>query len=196
MKILEALEIKVKPTNSDDEEIMKLTDFTYELVEYDGDNMWLQFEFKDPEQVSRSLTEPYTLQITFFGTEHFKNIFDKEVPFGFELDYPIVRQINVDDAKTVDTATSVAQIALVAVLVIFFFLIMCGGPLLPTWMFLNSMQLIFHVPLIKSDMPAHTHFFMIEYLNVLRLHFDWTESASESVLGSADKDDYDAMSSS
>ena len=72
---------------------------------------------------------------------------------------------------------------------------MCGGPLLPTWMFLNSMQLIFHVPLIKSDMPAHTHFFMIEYLNVLRLHFDWTESASESVLGSADKDDYDAMSS-
>ena len=41
MKILEALEIKVKPTNSDDEEIMKLTDFTYELVEYDGDNMWL-----------------------------------------------------------------------------------------------------------------------------------------------------------
>ena len=53
--------------------------------------MWLQFEFKDPEQVSRSLTEPYTLQITFFGTEYFKNIFDKEVPFGFELDYPIVR---------------------------------------------------------------------------------------------------------
>ena len=81
-------------------------------------------------------------------------------------------------------------------MVIFFFLIMCGGPLLPTWMFLNSMQLIFHVPLIKSDMPAHTHFFMIEYLSVLRLHFDWTESASESVLGSADKDDYDAMSNS
>lgn len=80
-----------------------------------------------------------------------------------------------------------------AVMVVFLLVICCAGPLLPTWMFLNSMQLIFHVPLIKSDLPAHAHFFMVDYLTKLRLHFDWTNELADSMLGSPAAQDYDVI---
>ena len=68
--------------------------------------------------------------------------------------------------------------------VLFLLIMLCAGPLLPTWMFINSMSLIFHVPLIKSDMPAHTFVFMIEYLEKLRIHFDWSNEIAKEWLGS------------
>ena len=115
------------------------------------------------------------MQITFWGTEYFKNIFDKEVPFGTKLKYPIVRQISFTEQQEYEEQVGYADFALYAILGVFLLLALCGGHLLSTWMFLNSMQLLFHVPLIKTDLPAHAHFFMVEYLKKLRLSFVWTE---------------------
>ena len=69
----------------------------------------------------------------------------------------------------------------------------CGGRLLPTWMFLNSMQLIVHVILIKTDMPSHAHSFMQNFLDKLRLKFDWTDEMTEDSVGSPAQLDYEAM---
>ena len=44
-----------------------------------------------------------------------------------------------------------------------------GGRLLPTWMFLNSMQLLVHTPLLATFMPANLHVFLVDYLSVIRL---------------------------
>ena len=57
MQVLSALEIMVVPLDGDDEEEIASIEYTYDLVDYDGDNLWLQFNFLDPEQVSRSLTD-------------------------------------------------------------------------------------------------------------------------------------------
>ena len=57
MKVLNALDINVIPIEGDDEEEIASIEYTYDLVDYDGDNLWLQFNFLNPEQVSRSLTD-------------------------------------------------------------------------------------------------------------------------------------------
>lgn len=45
-----------------------------------------------------------------------------------------------------------------------------GGRLLPTWMFVNSMQLVTHSPLLTTFMPANMHVFLTDYLGWLRLY--------------------------
>ena len=42
------------------------------------------------------------------------------------------------------------------------------GSLLPSWMFINALQLMAHLPLLNSIMPANAHFFMSKYLNLVR----------------------------
>ena len=44
-----------------------------------------------------------------------------------------------------------------------------GGHLLPTWMFLNSLQLVSHVPMLDANMPANLHYFLAEYLSLVQL---------------------------
>ena len=45
-----------------------------------------------------------------------------------------------------------------------------GGRLLPTWMFLNSLQLMVHAPMLATNIPAILHYFLVDYLNLIRLH--------------------------
>lgn len=49
----------VIPLDGDDEEEIASIEYTYDLIDYDGDNLWLQFNFLDPAQVSRSLTDQH-----------------------------------------------------------------------------------------------------------------------------------------
>jgi len=66
----------------------------------------------------------------------------------------------------------VAFLVLVGLSVAFALLIVLScGSLLPFWMFINSMQLIAHVPLINSNLPGNSHFFLLENLKIFRLHF-------------------------
>lgn len=42
------------------------------------------------------------------------------------------------------------------------------GSLLPTWMFINALQLLAHLPLLNSNMPANAHYFLNKYLDIVR----------------------------
>lgn len=42
------------------------------------------------------------------------------------------------------------------------------GSLLPTWMFINALQLLAHLPLLNSNMPANAHYFLNKYLEKVR----------------------------
>ena len=48
--------------------------------------------------------------------------------------------------------------------------VIAAGSLLPFWMFINSLQIIAHMPLLKSLMPANVHYFLTKFLNWLRLY--------------------------
>ena len=91
---------------------------------------------------------------------------------GKTIKYKIQRQVDQDKAAEIKQLNEVMDAALITVAFVLILFIGLGGRLLPTWMFLNSLQLIVHLPLISSIMPSNLHFFLIKYLNFIRMRAD------------------------
>ena len=78
----------------------------------------------------------------------------------------------------------------------FLFLILAffSGPLLSIWMFVNSLQLIVHIPLINVYLPASSNILLLELLSFVRLHIEWLDKALYGIFSvdENDKEDYEA----
>ena len=108
-----------------------------------------------------------TISVTFWGTEYFKSLNNREVRYGTVISHKIFRQINPAASKQID------DIDFGDGLFMFGFLFMILpfvtlGSLLPTWMFINALQLLAHLPLLNSIMPANAHYFLNKYLEKVR----------------------------
>ena len=55
-------------------------------------------------------------------------------------------------------------------IIVLIFALSCGN-LSPLWMFINSLQLIVHIPLINSRLPSIANLYFLDYLSIIRLHF-------------------------
>lgn len=55
--------------------------------------------------------------------------------------------------------------------------VITAGSMLPTWMFINSLQIIAHLALVKTMIPANAHYFLKQYLDWLRWYDSdfWTK---------------------
>ena len=105
-----------------------------------------------------------TLEVFFWGVDWFTSGEGEPVRYGTRLDTPIVRQLDPDNAETLDDISKVARIfALGAMLIAAF-----SGNLLPTWIFLHALQTMSHVPLFQSQMPPSVSFFMASFLDICR----------------------------
>ena len=51
------------------------------------------------------------------------------------------------------------------------------GSLVSTWMLVNTLQLIAHLPLIATKLPANAHYFLLNLLSVVRLSFEQFNAA-------------------
>ena len=81
-----------------------------------------------------------------------------------------------DTASKIDVLDIGQEVLLfVAIFVVPFFLM---GSLLPAWMFYNSLQLIAHTPLISTLMPSNAHYFLMKYLNFVRIT-DYLDASSD-----------------
>ena len=56
-----------------------------------------------------------------------------------------------------------------------------GGILVPIWMFINTIILVVHLPLIKSNMPSNIHYMLIHFLNIFRLNFKFIDDAVDKI---------------
>lgn len=56
--------------------------FSFTVTDYTQESLKLQFEFEEPELISETGVNNDRIQITFWGTEYFKNEEGVEVPFG------------------------------------------------------------------------------------------------------------------
>lgn len=74
------------------------------------------------------------------------------------------------DIEYVDKALDVSHYLLFAGCLLTALLVLSCGSLIPVWMFLNSLQLIVYVVLIPTKLPGNAHHFLLEHLNILRLH--------------------------
>jgi hypothetical protein len=61
-----------------------------------------------------------------------------------------------------------------------------GGALVPTWMFLHTMNLIVHLPLMKTNMPANAHFFLVHYLDIFRMRIEKLEQSIDKLFVNVD----------
>ena len=83
------------------------------------------------------------------------------------------------------------MIAIYIVGLLFLVLALSCGPLLPIWMFLNSLQLIAHLPLLRVSLPGQANIIMLDYLNVVRLHIGGLNKALGQLLNLGnDQSDY------
>lgn len=91
----------------------------------------------------------------------------KEVLYGTTLYWPLVRQMNMED---MDFIRWFADFLKWPVIVSFILIlpVITAGSLLPTWVFINSLQIISHMILLRSIMPAPAHYFLKQWNDWIR----------------------------
>ena len=166
--LLDSLEVKMnRDTDSDD--LTKVEKFEWDVIDYQENYIWLQVSFKNPDNVGSFYSQDY-LSVTFWGIEFFKSFNGIEVEFGTELVWQIQRQVDVTVAGELDMINDFVDGFIVFSSLAAVVFLGMGGRLLPTWMFLNSMQLIVHTPMLNTFMPSNLHYFLISYLNFVRIN--------------------------
>lgn len=106
----------------------------------------------------------------------------EQIPFGSEVYWEFSRQMNLNDFNSVDSTLSFSHGLLITAIIFITILVLSGGSLIPVWMFINSLQLCAYVVLIPTKLPGNAHHFLLNHLEILRLHFfglgEWLSSLS------------------
>ena len=143
MLIVEALELRMNPGDYSDDNLLNLT---WQMISFDKEIIKIQLYFDYPERVSEYI-EFDTLEVYFWGIDWFKSANGEPVRYGTKLSRPILRQVDPSLASSLGIfghilATLTALIMLFATLL--------TGRLLSTWIFLEALQLMSHLPLLKT----------------------------------------------
>ena len=137
--VVDALELKLAPGENSNSAVLKLT---WEMLNYSKETIWIQLYFEYPPRISENI-EFDTLEVYFWGTEFFRSWEGEDVRFGTKLSRPIIRQIDPELAEWLGVAGHILSNLITCVVIPVTIL---TGRLLPTWMFINSLQLILHTP--------------------------------------------------
>ena len=164
MKLIDALELLITP--DDPNESTKNVQFTWDIIAYSKDYIWIQLDFINPWDISTD-SQFDTLSLTFWGVEYFKSYQNKEVKFGTTLYYPIFRQVSASEKEVIDQLYSLLDKLFIGMMLMVLPVITAGS-LLPTWMFINSLQIIAHMVLLKTLMTGNAHYFLLKFLDWLR----------------------------
>lgn len=141
--ILEALELQVVPGEYSDQQYLNLT---WEVLSYSDAQIKLQLYFEYPNHVSEQI-EMDSLEIYFWGVEWFKSDRGEPVRYGQRLEVPIIRQI---DPELADLFSQFGDIAAKVALLAMLMTVIAYGRILPTWIFLNALQVVSHLPIYES----------------------------------------------
>lgn len=108
--------------------------------------------------------------MTFWGVDYFKSWQNKEVLYGTTLYYPLT-QILGPDTEYVGWLAELLKWPVIISLILIL-PVMTVGSLLPTWIFLNSLEIISHMILLKTLMPANAHYFLKKWNDWRRWYDD------------------------
>jgi hypothetical protein len=109
----------------------------------------IQIQFDQEDLISDQSQIP-RLSVTFWGTKFFKStIDDTEVRLGTTLEWPIFNQVAKEYSNYINTYREVARYTLAGIII--FMVLFCSlGTLIPTWMFLNTLQILAHLPMLNA----------------------------------------------
>jgi hypothetical protein len=102
----------------------------------------------------------------------------KQINFGEKIEWSFSHLVTEDKVSSVEYLASIWVTMIYLAVTISFFLAIFQGSLASTWMLINTLQLIAHLPLISVRLPANAHFFILNFLSLIRLNI---ESINESI---------------
>ena len=89
--------------------------------------------------------------------------------------------ITKEEAESVTEYKDYARLTLIGLVLIIVPFCSISTTVLPTWLFINTLQLVAHLPLFNAHLPPFVHSLLLELLSFLR--FDWAASLVGSDLG-------------
>jgi len=114
-----------------------------------------------------------SLQITFNDAiGQLKTNNDKQVNFGEKLDWKLPPLVSKNTYAQVESIGNLWLSLICIGISVALFLAIFKGSLVSTWIFINSLQLIAHVPLISGKMPANANYFFLKFMGIARLNIE------------------------
>lgn len=87
-------------------------------------------------------------------------------------DFKIAPLVDQSTAKRMQSIGTILQTLFAASLIITFVVaLFFKGSLMTTWLCINTVQLLAHVPLIQAKLPANAHYFFLNLMCMVRLNF-------------------------
>ena len=162
--IVESLELKVRPGDLTEES--RHLNLTWEMLSYSNSDIFIQLYFEHPGRVSEQPIYD-TLEVYFWGTQFFTSEEGVPVRYGTRLERQIVRQVEPATGRLIEAAGKWLAALVWAVCL---FSVLVSRRLLPTWMFVNSLQLITHLLLCRLQLPAEAALFLKQFAGVARFN--------------------------
>lgn len=96
----------------------------------------------------------------------------KQIDFGKTINFRLPALKDQSEEETTDALGYMWLTLIWMALSISFILAVFQGSLVHTWIFINSLQMISHVPLISTSLPSNAHYFLLNMLGLARFKFD------------------------
>lgn len=178
----EAIEIMLSSTENEEIEPISID---WSLKSFNGKQAQLQMDLESIRDYNQNSEDYNTISISFNDAAgNFVSENGKGISFGQTIEWTVQPLVKKSVTDNIQALANLWMTLVVLALVISFFLAVFQGSLLPTWMLVNTLQLIAHVPLISSKLPSNAHYFLLNFLGVVR--FNW-EQLNSQVDGFTDK---------
>jgi len=105
----------------------------------------------------------------------------KGINFGETIQWELTPLIKKSVTDGIDSLGNLWLALILTAVTISLFLAVFQGSLVSTWMLINSLQLIAHVPLIAIKLPANAHYFLLNFLSLARVNFEFFNSQIDTV---------------
>ena len=111
----------------------------------------------------------------------------KGISFGESIKWTLKPLVKKSVTVGIETLGNFWLTLILIALTISFFLAVFQGSLVSTWMLINSLQLIAHVPLLANRLPSNAHYFLLNFLGLVRFNFESLTSQIDTISGNVDE---------
>ena len=140
-------------------------------MESSQDSLKIQIELTQDVLNSISSNDLPIVKVQFWGAKFFKSMATGEpVRLGTTIEAPVMYFLTPERVELIETRSATFK-KYTAILLLAMVLLGSLGTLLPTWIFINTAQLVAHLPMLNVSLPATVHSSLLEALSFLKL--DW-----------------------
>ena len=169
----------VKVTLNSSNESIENINVNHSILDFDGELAHLQLDLDglqrnlDQSQAILHLSDFDGLNLSIDDSDgRLTSISGDHIKTDQSADFKIASLIDRQTAGLVKTLSTILLSILGVSLTITFSLAMFRGSLATTWLCINTLQVLAHVPMIAHKLPGNSHYFILDLLSFVRLNLD------------------------